>query len=89
MFNTPQENANRAWEKLGKKMGFDYMTVRPNQARGALYFTAVPTETPAQRDIRLHSEKEARRLLAVEAIKQNIAELQKQLDELTDGGRRP
>lgn len=26
---TPQENANSAWERLGKEMGFKYMTVEP------------------------------------------------------------
>ena len=30
MFKSPQENANYAWEKLGKELGFKYMTVRPN-----------------------------------------------------------
>jgi len=25
-----QENANNAWKSLGVKMGFDYMTVRPD-----------------------------------------------------------
>jgi len=28
MPTSPQENANRAWEELGKEMGFEYMTVR-------------------------------------------------------------
>jgi aromatic ring-opening dioxygenase catalytic subunit (LigB family) len=23
MFGTPQENANRAWQRLGEKVGFD------------------------------------------------------------------
>ncbi len=31
--SSPQENANRAWEALGKKMGFDYNTVRPPQVK--------------------------------------------------------
>jgi len=26
---SPQENANSAWDALGKELGFDYMTVRP------------------------------------------------------------
>ncbi len=43
MFDSPQENANRAWEKLGKKMGFDYMTVKPSD-KGPLYFTAEVVE---------------------------------------------
>ena len=29
MFKTPQENANYAWKKLGKELGFDHMTVKP------------------------------------------------------------
>lgn len=26
---SPQENANEAWRRLGDKIGFDHMTVRP------------------------------------------------------------
>lgn len=39
MHNTPQENANAAWCKLGDEMGFDGMTVRPT-GRGDRFFTA-------------------------------------------------
>lgn len=42
MFDSPQENANRAWKKLGEEMGFDYMTVKPT-SRGNRFFTAVTT----------------------------------------------
>jgi hypothetical protein len=38
MFNSPQENANRAWEKLGQEMGFALMTVWPG--RDQWHFTA-------------------------------------------------
>ena len=41
MFNSPQENANYAWEKLGKEMGFKYMTVKPN-GKGDRSFSAEP-----------------------------------------------
>jgi hypothetical protein len=34
-----QENANRAWQRLGEKMGFDHMTVRPN-GKGDRFFSA-------------------------------------------------
>lgn len=34
-----QENANNAWKALGEKMGFDYMTARPN-GKGDRFFTA-------------------------------------------------
>ena len=40
---SPQENANSAWERLGKEMGFKHMTVRPVSSKGPLYFTAEPT----------------------------------------------
>ena len=36
-----QENANAAWARLGAKMGFDPMTVRPN-GRGDRFFSAEP-----------------------------------------------
>jgi len=39
-----QERANAAWSALGKKMGFEYMTVRPDR-RGDRFFTATPTGT--------------------------------------------
>ncbi len=39
--DTSQENANRAWANLGKKMGFDSMTVSPS-TKGNRFFTAAP-----------------------------------------------
>lgn len=36
---SPQENANSAWKALGKEMGFDYMTVKPN-GKGDRFFSA-------------------------------------------------
>ncbi len=39
LFGSRQENANYAWEKLGKKLGFKYMTVKPN-GKGNKFFTA-------------------------------------------------
>lgn len=41
MFNSGQENANNAWEKLGKELGFDFMTVKPN-GKGDKFFSAEP-----------------------------------------------
>lgn len=41
LFKTPQENANHAWRLLGEKMGFEYMTVRPN-GKGDRFFSAEP-----------------------------------------------
>lgn len=41
---SPQENANDAWERLGKVMGFDHMTVRPNE-KGDRFFSAEEVST--------------------------------------------
>lgn len=46
MFDSPQENANRAWAELGQRMGFEPMTVEPAGSDPRV-FTAVPT-TPTQ-----------------------------------------
>lgn len=40
MTSSPQENANRAWSELGKRMGFDPMTVRPVPGKSQRFFTA-------------------------------------------------
>ncbi len=40
MHNSPQENANAAWSRLGEEMGFDSMTVRPVAGKGTKFFTA-------------------------------------------------
>ena len=40
MPSSPQENANRAWEKLGREIGFKHMTVQPIRGKGVEYFTA-------------------------------------------------
>ena len=41
MFTTPEENANYAWEKLGKELGFQPITVRAN-GKGVRFFSAEP-----------------------------------------------
>ncbi len=38
---TQQERANNAWAALGKRMGFEHMSVRPS-GKGNRFFTAVP-----------------------------------------------
>jgi hypothetical protein len=42
MHSSQQERANAAWARLGKKMGFDAMSVLPDR-RGNRYFTAIAT----------------------------------------------
>ena len=43
MPSSPQENANRAWEALGKELGFKHMTVKPN-GKGDRFFSAEEVE---------------------------------------------
>ena len=48
---SPQENANRAWERLGAKMGFDPLTVQPAEGKEQQFFWAEPSEPkPKQPD---------------------------------------
>ena len=39
---SPQENANAAWQELGREMGFDGMSVQPVPGKGQRFFTALP-----------------------------------------------
>ena len=41
---SPQENANAAWKRLGDRMGFDHMTVRPT-GKGDRFFSAISSNT--------------------------------------------
>ena len=54
--STPQENANHAWERLGKEMGFDSETARPTN-KGRRFFSAVPSETEGQKQERLQRDE--------------------------------
>lgn len=47
MFNSPQENANEAWRRLGVTLGFKHMTVRPSSKPDPRVFTAEPTTDAA------------------------------------------
>ena len=38
--SSPQENANRAWQSLAAKYGFDWESVRPVSGKDNHYFTA-------------------------------------------------
>ena len=47
MHRSRQERANDAWAALGKRMGFEPMSVQPMRG-GIRFFTAIPTaKTPA------------------------------------------
>jgi hypothetical protein len=77
-----QENANMAWAELGKKMGFDYMTVRPIQGKNNRFFTAIPSETESQKEEREAKEKEEKRLQRIDEIKKEIATREQELKGL-------
>jgi len=46
MFNSPQENANHAWELLGKELRFDPYSVRAIDGAPNGTFEAEPVEAP-------------------------------------------
>ena len=76
--SSPQENANRAWAILGKKMGFDSMSVRPSD-KGELFFTAIPSETDAQKSDRMKREAKKEKKKKVSHLKAEIKDLIQQL----------
>jgi hypothetical protein len=80
--SSPQENANRAWEELGKKMGFDHMTVKPITRKGTRFFSAIPIENETQKKERLEREKEDKRLQKIKQLKREITEKQSLLNDL-------
>ena len=77
-----QENANRAWATLGKRMGFDSETVRPISGKGNRFFTAVPSETDDARRDRLEAEAAEKRRQEMERLSAEISERQTKLDAL-------
>jgi hypothetical protein len=80
--SSPQENANRAWAELGKRMGFDEMTVRSVDGKGSQFFTAVPRENETQRAERVKREAAERNAAAVKTLRREIEERTTRLSEL-------
>lgn len=85
--SSQQENANRAWARLGEKLGFDYMTVQPISGKGDRFFSAVPSENETQREERIIKEKEIKRLAEIATINTEIGLLQNKLRILIDKDR--
>jgi len=52
-----QENANNGWSNLGLQMGFDSTTVQPRRGFDTKHFSAIPSETENQRELRLNEEQ--------------------------------
>jgi hypothetical protein len=83
MGGSPQENANRAWQELGEKMGFDHMTVQPIAGKGNRFFSAVPSENETQREERQKREAEEKRQQEIATLNAEIADRQQRLAKLT------
>ena len=49
LFGSLQQNANNAWENLGIRMGFDYMSVEPIEGKNNKFFSAIPNEVENER----------------------------------------
>jgi hypothetical protein len=79
-----QENANAAWAELGKRMGFDHMTVRPIQGKGIRFFSAVPRENETQRAERVAREQEVAKQREITQLQSEIGERQARLRALGD-----
>ncbi|MFH2034277.1 MAG: hypothetical protein ABIJ26_06200 [Candidatus Margulisiibacteriota bacterium] len=80
--SSQQENANRAWKELGKKMGFESDTVLPISGKGTRFFSAVPSETEAQKEERIKRETEEKRLAEIKKTEDEIKKLQDKLSAL-------
>jgi nitrogen regulatory protein PII len=81
---SPQERANDAWEQLGKKMGFDSMTVQPIFGKGDRFFSAVPLENETQKKTRLLDEAIKQNNLALVAKQNEIEKLTREIMEINN-----
>jgi hypothetical protein len=79
---SPQENANRAWQRLGEKMGFDHMTVQPLAGKDNRFFSAVPTEPEDVRAARLEREAEEKRVAEIARLEGEITRIRGEIDAL-------
>lgn len=80
--SSPQENANRAWEELGKRMSFDHMTVEPVSGKTPHTFTAISLETEPQRAERESQQKEAELRERIQTLQREIELKQNELAEI-------
>lgn len=82
MSDSPQQNANRAWAELGKRMGFDSETVQPISGKGTRFFSAVPSETEDQRTARLARELEEKRQARISQLQDEVSSRLRELADL-------
>jgi hypothetical protein len=78
-----QNAANAAWAKLGTKMGFDAMTVRPVDGKGQRFFSAIPSEPEEARKERLARDVEEKRKQEIRTLQSEIDERHARLNALT------
>ncbi len=76
-----QDRANDAWEELGRRMGFDHMTVQPT-GQGDRFFTAIPSETEQHRNERMAREASEKRANDIAALRAEIEAMQARLNTL-------
>lgn len=76
--SSPQERANAAWAELGSRMGFDAMTVEPT-GEGDGFFTAIPSESPADAAIRMEQERRDGVAAHIAQMEQDIITLQEKI----------
>lgn len=44
VFNEAQQTTNRIWEELGKRMGFEWKSVKRHSYKGSRFFMAKPLD---------------------------------------------
>lgn len=77
-----QDKANIAWADLGRRMGFDFMTVRPIPGKNQRCFTAIPSETEEQRACRLAEERRGIVAKKIKDLNEKITALENERYEL-------
>jgi hypothetical protein len=77
-----EEEMTHTARRLGEKMGFDYMTVRPIDGKGIRFFSAVPTENETQREERLQRDAEEEYPIEIRRLEVEIKERQAKLEDL-------
>lgn len=84
MPSSPQDNANRSWEALGKKMGFDSMTVAPVSGKGQRFFSAIPSENEEIKKEREAKERAEKIKVRIETLTREITEKQEELNKISE-----
>lgn len=80
--SSQQENANRAWDALGRELGFDGDTVKPVSGKGIKFFSAIPSENATQRAERLLREQEEAQRINIARLEKEIADKQQELNSI-------